>query len=77
VLGSVGVIEMLSPVNTAALQKAFVDLGVWVRPFSRYIYIMPPYTISAEQLTQLTSAMLSVADTIVPSEDNQTLISHG
>ncbi|MGI2114316.1 adenosylmethionine--8-amino-7-oxononanoate transaminase [Shewanella frigidimarina] len=77
VLGSVGIIEMHSPVNTAALQKAFVDLGVWVRPFSRYIYIMPPYTISAAQLTQLTSAMLLVADTLVPSEENQTLISHG
>jgi len=77
VLGSVGVIEMHSSVNTAALQKAFVNLGVWIRPFSRYIYIMPPYTISTEQLSQLTSAMLSVADTFVPSEEHQTLISHG
>ncbi|MEM5506334.1 adenosylmethionine--8-amino-7-oxononanoate transaminase [Shewanella frigidimarina] len=77
VLGSVGVIEMHSPVNTAALQKAFVDLGVWVRPFSCYIYIMPPYTISAAQLTQLTSAMLLIADTLIPTEENQTLISHG
>jgi adenosylmethionine-8-amino-7-oxononanoate aminotransferase len=77
VLGSVGVIEMRSSVNTATLQKAFVELGVWVRPFSRYIYIMPPYTITEEQLTRLTSAMLVVADTIVPNKDNQTLISHG
>ena len=77
VLGSVGIIEMHSPVNTSALQKAFVELGVWVRPFSRYIYIMPPYTISAQQLTQLTSAMLMVADTIASSQSDNTMISHG
>ncbi|MCG9711803.1 adenosylmethionine--8-amino-7-oxononanoate transaminase [Shewanella insulae] len=60
-LGAVGVIEMISSVNTAALQQAFVDRGVWVRPFSNYIYIMPSYTISARQLSQLTQAMLEVA----------------
>ncbi|WP_445777674.1 adenosylmethionine--8-amino-7-oxononanoate transaminase [Shewanella sp.] len=77
VLGSVGIIEMHSPVNTSALQKAFVELGVWVRPFSRYIYIMPPYTISAQQLTQLTSAMLMVGDSIASSQSDNTMISHG
>ncbi|GGP55623.1 adenosylmethionine--8-amino-7-oxononanoate transaminase [Shewanella saliphila] len=77
VLGAVGVIEMVSSVNTAQLQQAFVDLGVWVRPFNKYIYIMPPYTISAAQLTQLTSAMVSVAGSIADSGNKQQFISHG
>lgn len=80
VLGAVGVIEMHQAVNTAQLQQAFVDLGVWVRPFANLIYIMPPYSISAAQLSQLTSAMLSVASTITEPtdiEENKPFISHG
>ncbi|QYJ77599.1 adenosylmethionine--8-amino-7-oxononanoate transaminase [Shewanella acanthi] len=79
VLGAVGVLEMHQSVNTAQLQQQFVDLGVWVRPFANLIYIMPPYTISTSQLSQLTSAMKQVAATIgaaTSSEDSST-ISHG
>lgn len=77
VLGAVGVLEMSSTLNTAALQQQFVDLGVWIRPFSNLIYIMPPYTISSSQLTQLTSAMKAVAKQIsLPSNDTN-FISHG
>ena len=80
VLGAVGVIEMHQAVNTAQLQQAFVDLGVWVRPFANLIYIMPPYSISPKQLSQLTCAMLSVASTITEptnTEENKQFISHG
>lgn len=70
VLGAVGVLEMHERVNTAALQEKFVELGVWVRPFANLIYIMPPYVISAAQLSQLTQAMKQVAATIVPQSGN-------
>lgn len=62
VLGAVGVIELHQAVNTAKLQQAFVELGVWIRPFGHVIYIMPPYIISQTQLTTLTDAMLKVTE---------------
>lgn len=79
VLGAVGVLEMHEPVNTAELQQQFVDLGVWVRPFTNLIYIMPPYIISSAQLSQLTSAMKQVAAGIKVSSSSAEpqLISHG
>lgn len=77
VLGAIGVIEMNSIVNTAQLQQEFVDLGVWIRPFSNLIYIMPPYVISKEQLSQLTSAMKQVAKNITYSNQQEKFISHG
>lgn len=77
VLGAIGVIEMNSTVNTAELQQQFVDLGVWIRPFSNLIYIMPPYVISTEQLSQLTSAMKTVAKNIIVSDHQAGFISHG
>ncbi|QIR14802.1 adenosylmethionine--8-amino-7-oxononanoate transaminase [Shewanella aestuarii] len=77
VLGAVGVIEMHQQVDTASLQQAFVNLGVWIRPFSNLIYIMPPYTISSCQLTQLTQAMKTVAKNINANNRNINFISHG
>ncbi len=57
VLGAIGVVECHTAVDVAALQKTFVRLGVWIRPFSNLIYIMPPYIIQPEELSQLTSAI--------------------
>jgi len=57
VLGAIGVIEMTAPVKVAAMQKLLMESGVWLRPFGRLIYTMPPYIINETQLEHLTSAI--------------------
>jgi adenosylmethionine-8-amino-7-oxononanoate aminotransferase len=60
VLGAIGVVELQDPVDMGSIQKRFVDRGVWVRPFGRLVYLMPPFVITEGELAHLTSAVCEV-----------------
>ncbi|HEX7611017.1 MAG TPA: adenosylmethionine--8-amino-7-oxononanoate transaminase [Solirubrobacteraceae bacterium] len=61
VLGAIGVIELEQPVDMAAATSAAVSRGVWLRPFGRLVYAMPPYSIEREDLASVTAAMCAAA----------------
>jgi adenosylmethionine-8-amino-7-oxononanoate aminotransferase len=60
VLGAVGVVELSANIDVALAQRHFVELGVWIRPFGRLLYIMPPFIISEAELAKLTNALYQV-----------------
>lgn len=57
VLGAIGVVEMKQPVDVAKLQAELVTRGVWLRPFGKLVYTMPPYVIEAGELRRITAAL--------------------
>lgn len=60
VLGAIGVVEMKEPVDVGSFQRECVSRGIWVRPFGRNVYIMPPYIIGDDDLTVLATSMLDI-----------------
>lgn len=60
VIGAIGIVELHKLVDVPTLCKAFVQRGVWVRPFRNLVYIMPPYIITADELSRLTDAICDV-----------------
>jgi len=61
--GAIGVIEMQGLPDLDALKTAFVEAGIWVRPFGRIIYLMPPYVIDTDDLEMLINTMIGVMRT--------------
>lgn len=64
VLGAIAAVELHNPVDMATVQPMFVDKGVWLRPFGRLLYTMPPYIITPDELSKVTAAIFSVAATL-------------
>lgn len=70
-IGSIGVVELTHAVDQGEFQARCVDAGVWVRPFGRNAYLMPPYIITDAQLDHLTSALVElVKHTPEPTHTN-------
>jgi adenosylmethionine-8-amino-7-oxononanoate aminotransferase len=65
VLGAIGVVELDHVVDMAHMQRRFVEKGVWIRPFGKLVYTMPPYIIDTSHLARITGAMVDV----IRSED--------
>jgi len=62
VLGAIGVVELHEAVDMKQIQPAFVEAGVWVRPFGKLVYLMPPYIIDEAQVNMLTNAIFTILE---------------
>jgi len=60
VLGAIGVVELTHPVDMKTVQPMFVAQGVWVRPFGKLVYLMPPFVMNDADLGTLTRAVSEV-----------------
>jgi len=67
VLGAIGVVEVDDPVDMYVIPEAFVSRGVWVRPFGKLVYVMPPYIIDDTDLNTLTATIVEVVETLQPA----------
>ena len=59
-LGAIGVVEVEGAVDVGVFQKECVRRGVWIRPFGRNIYVMPPYITPDEDLETLCREMTDI-----------------
>ncbi|MFK8184266.1 MAG: adenosylmethionine--8-amino-7-oxononanoate transaminase [Phormidesmis sp.] len=64
VLGAIAAVELNHPVDMAVVQPQFVDQGVWLRPFGKLLYTMPPYIIQPKDLSAIAKAIYNVAATL-------------
>jgi adenosylmethionine-8-amino-7-oxononanoate aminotransferase len=63
VLGAIGVVEARRPIDVGQVQEFLVERGVWLRPFGRLLYTMPPYVLDESDTETVTSAMVAAAAT--------------
>ena len=60
VLGAIGVVELAQPVDMTRVRPAFVERGVWVRPFGRLVYAMPPFITGPEDVARIATSIREV-----------------
>lgn len=60
VLGAIGVIELAAPLRLERIQQRMLEQGIWIRPFGKLVYVMPPYVINDEQLQRLCDGMVAL-----------------
>jgi len=68
VLGAIGVIELRARIRLERIQARLLEYGIWLRPFGKLVYVMPPYTIETAQLQQLCQGMLTLVNSLEPDD---------
>jgi len=68
VLGAIGVIELQSRIRLERIQRRLLEYGIWLRPFGKLVYVMPPYIIKPAQLQQLCQGMLALVSSLEPDD---------
>ena len=62
VLGAIGVIEFNEVLDMKKTQEKLIESGVWLRPYGKLLYTMPPFVISDEELLVITQTMVGVVN---------------
>jgi len=62
VKGAIGVLELTSNIDVESVQRQLINSGVWLRPYGKLLYTMPPFVINNEELLTITSAMKNIVD---------------
>jgi adenosylmethionine-8-amino-7-oxononanoate aminotransferase len=60
IMGAIGVVEMKEAIDIPSAQAKLIEQGVWLRPFGKLLYTMPPFVISDQELHQITHAMVTL-----------------
>jgi adenosylmethionine-8-amino-7-oxononanoate aminotransferase len=60
ILGAIGVVEMKEAVDGGKVQKQVSEHGVWLRPFGKLIYMMPPYIMQDESIIKMCNVIKSI-----------------
>jgi adenosylmethionine-8-amino-7-oxononanoate aminotransferase len=64
VIGAIGVVELISNINMERTQNRLIELGVWLRPYGKLLYTMPPFVINDDELFKITNAIKTVVSEI-------------
>lgn len=70
VLGAIGVVELKQPVNMQQIQQQCVERGIWVRPFGKLVYVMPPFIMTPQELEFLLTQLVAVVKLQAESTEN-------
>ena len=58
--GAIGVVQLARAPDRRLLTQAFIDAGVWVRPFGDIVYLTPALTMPADEIAHLCRAVVRI-----------------
>lgn len=64
ILGAIGIVELTQDIDIQTTQNRLIEQGVWLRPYGKLLYTMPPFTISQAELLTLTTAIKTVVNAL-------------